>query len=271
MSDGFINVAAGRRICYRVDGGGERPWIVFANSIATDLSVWDEQIAMLAQDFRVLRFDQRGHGQSSNLAGPCSFDDYGSDVLALLDANGIAECAFVGLSMGVPTGLAAMRFAPGRVGAFVAIDGVAKSAPGREAFWTERRTTAQAQGMAEIANGTVARWLPEEPNESNTSAKLREMITATSVEGYAAATEALQDYDYSDTAAQIRCPFLGIVGALDGAMPDAMRAQFGAIPGAEFATIPNAGHLPNFQSPVAFNAVLGPFLDRAVNQTSPEV
>jgi 3-oxoadipate enol-lactonase len=271
MSDGCINVADGRRIRYRVDGCGERPWIVFANSIATDMSIWDEQVAMLAQGFRVLRFDQRGHGQSSNSAGPCSFDDYGSDVLVLLDAQGIEECAFVGLSMGVPTGLAAMRFAPGRVSAFVAVDGVAKSAPGREAFWTERRTTAQAQGMAEIADGTVARWLPGEPDDSITSAKLREMFTATSVEGYAAATEALQRYDYSDIAAQIRCPFLGIAGALDGAMPDAMHAQFGAIPGVEFATIPNAGHLPNFQSPAAFNAVLGPFLEHAAHQTSPEV
>lgn len=248
----------GGRLNFRIDGAEGAPWVVMSNSLLTDLSIWDAQIAPLTKRFRVLRYDQRGHGGSSLPKGPMSFADYGNDLNLLLEDQAIKRCIFVGLSMGVPTGLAALAKAPERFAAFVAVDGVAKSAPGREVFWAERRETARNKGMVEIAKTTVPRWLPGATDAM--IASLQDMVTRTPVEGFVVATSALASYDHVEGLQHLNGPFLGISGAEDGAMPDAVRRQFGDLNDARFADIPRAGHLPNFQRSDAFNDVLMTFL-----------
>ncbi len=244
----------------RLDGDDDAPWLVFANSVLSDLSIWDAQVESLKDRFRLLRYDQRGHGRSSLPAGPMNFEEYGADLLTVLDSCAVDRCIFAGLSMGVPTGLAAHQVAPGRITAFVAVDGMAKST-GRAAFWAERREAAQSAGMGKIADSTAMRWLPGCVDTDPIIAAAKRMIQKTSVEGFSAATHALEGYDFLPALDSIVVPFLGIFGALDGAMPQTMPEQFGAIPGAEFAEIPDAGHIPNFQHPDAFNMVLRSFLD----------
>ncbi len=256
-----IATADGGSLHVRIEGPDDAPCVAFSNSVLSDLSIWDGQAEALKDRFRVLRYDQRGHGCSSLTTGPMNFNGYGADLLAVLDGCGIDRCIFVGLSMGVPTGLAAYRAAPDRFAAFVAVDGMAKST-GRAAFWAERRDTAQNTGMEEIAESTALRWLPGCPDADPTVEAARQMIQKTPVEGFSAATHALEGYDFSAALDAIAVPFLGIFGALDGAMPQTMPQQFGAIPDAEFAAIPAAGHIPNFQNPNAFNQVLGRFLDQ---------
>lgn len=247
----------------RISGPENAPWVVFCNSVLTDLSIWDAQVAALSGRFRTLCYDQRGHGASTLPDGPMTFDGYGADLLALLDHCKVDRCLFVGLSMGVPTGLAACLSRPEMFAGFVVVDGVARSAPGREAFWTERRDTARTKGMETIAQGTVSRWLPGVAADDTRAIRLTQMVMATPVEGFAAATHALQSYDYSAALTDLTCPVLGLAGEKDGAMPDAIRTQFKDIPNVRFDTIPQAGHVPNFQCPEAFNAALEPFLDAA--------
>ena len=263
-----ITLPDGSALQTRIEGPEGAPCLVFSNSVLTDLSVWDAQAAAFADRYRVLRYDQRGHGASDVTEGPMDFTRYGADLVALLDALDIARCTFVGLSMGVPTGLAAFAAAPDRFERFVAVDGISRSAPGREAFWTERRDTARAKGMGEIAEGTAPRWMPGMAPDG--LERLKAMIAATPVEGFAAATHALASYDHSDVVPTLALPFLGITGAEDGAMPEAVRSQFGAVPGARFVDIPGAGHLPNFQSPDAFNAALTAFLEASAKDFTKE-
>lgn len=257
----FIETANGNRLNIHVAGPGNAPWVVLSNSVMTDHTVWSEQVRALEERYNVLTYDQRGHGKSDVTEGPLSFDDYGGDLLAILDACGIDRCTFVGLSMGVPSGLAAYVMSPDRFDGFVVVDGVSRSAPGREAFWTERRDAARAEGMAAAAARTAPNWMPGVDPDDPRMTALRDMITATPVEGFAAATHALGAYDYSHVVGQITCPFRAIFGDKDGAMPDAIRAQFGTVSGATFTGIPEAGHIPNFQRPDAFNAALLSFLD----------
>lgn len=254
-----ISLPDGGQISAQLDGPDGAPVVALANSVLTDFRIWDAQSPTLLPLFRVLRFDQRGHGGSSLPTAPMRFDDYGADVLRVLDAFDVQSCAFVGLSMGVPTGLAAFAQAPERFAAFVAVDGVSKSAPGREAFWLERRETALRDGMDQIAATTLPRWVPGDETSPKAEA-LREMIALTPAQGFAAATKALSSYDTSAALEQMCCPFLGIAGSLDGAMPSAMRDQFDCLPQASFTDIDGAGHLPNFQRPGAFNAALLTFL-----------
>lgn len=251
----------------RIDGPDGAPCVVFSNSVMTDLGIWDRQLAALTDRFRVLRYDQRGHGGSDVTEGELTFDRLGADLLQILDRMEIARVSFVGLSKGVPTGLSALSRAPERFEAFVAVDGVARSAPGREAFWAERRETARARGMAEIAHQTVPRWMPGAAPGDPAALRLDAMIASTPVEGFAAATHALQSYDCSAAVPLIGCPFLGVFGAEDGAMPDAIPAQFGSLPAPAFAAIPGAGHLPNHQCPDDFNRTLRAFLDAETTKT----
>jgi 3-oxoadipate enol-lactonase len=254
-------LSTGANIAFDLSGPEGAPWVVFSNSVLTDFAIWDGQVAALAQEYRILRYDQRGHGGSDAGDDSLSFEDYGADLDALLSELEIGACAFVGLSMGVPTGLAAYARAPERFRSFVAVDGVAKSAPGRAAFWTERRQMAASTGMAEIARLTVERWLPGEDLNAEQAGRLTRMIQKTPVQGFAAATHALSEYDQSGPLAAMAVPFLGIAGAEDGAMPAAMRRQFAAVKTAHFLDVPGAGHLPNFQSPDAFNTALTAFLN----------
>ncbi|SPF81730.1 alpha/beta fold hydrolase [Pseudoprimorskyibacter insulae] len=261
MSAFDFPLPSGGHLHARIDGPEGAPWVVFSNSVMTDLSVWDAQIPTLATRYRILRYDQRGHGRASVPDGPMTFAQYGADLVALLDHLHITDCSFVGLSMGVPTGLAAHAQSPARFTRFVAVDGICRSAPARVAFWTERRDTALGAGMTAIAAQTVKNWLPGTGPNDPMVKRLYDMIAATKAEGFAAATHALQSYDLSDVVPTLTCPVLGLTGTLDGAMPQIVPAQLSAAPNARFATIPDAGHIPNFQAPEAFNAALLAFLD----------
>lgn len=245
----------------QIDGPQDAPWIVLSNSVLTDLNVWNKQRDALSGQYRILTYDQRGHGLSSTSSDPMNFDKFGEDLLRILDACHVDQCSFVGLSMGVPTGLAAYANSPERFARFVAVDGIAKSGKGREEFWLERRTFAQEKGMATLAKDTVSRWMASAPAGSAMSESLEKMIAKTPVKGFVAATFALQDYDYSTVLASITCPFLSLTGSEDGAMPEGMRTQFNNVLNRQFAVIENAGHLPNFQQPAAFNSVLSNFLE----------
>lgn len=54
---------------YQIDGAQNAPWLIFSNSLATNLSMWDEQARALSGPFRVLRYDQRGHGKTGRQKG----------------------------------------------------------------------------------------------------------------------------------------------------------------------------------------------------------
>src|SRR5438105_11623217 len=90
---------------YRIDGAQGARWLIFSNSLATNLSMWDEQARELSGGFRVLRYDQRGHGASEAPPGRYSFELLIADAVALMDALGIGKANFAGLSMGGATAL----------------------------------------------------------------------------------------------------------------------------------------------------------------------
>jgi len=92
--------ANGITMNYQVDGPEGAPWLIFSNSLATNLTMWDDQARELKRAYRVLRYDQRGHGGTDVTAGRYSFDLLLADVIALMDALAIKKAHFAGLSMG---------------------------------------------------------------------------------------------------------------------------------------------------------------------------
>ncbi|MCA8909057.1 MAG: alpha/beta fold hydrolase [Rhodospirillaceae bacterium] len=236
------------------------PWIVFGNSLVTDLSIWDAQAAALAGRYGILRYDQVGHGQSGLPAYQPGFDDLAADLLAVMDAAGVDRAIYDGLSMGIPTGLAAHRQAAHRFAGFVFTDGQAKTAPGGAANWAERIAAAEANGMQSFAAATAERWLTAGA-APEMRARLVAMIAATPLEGFRIGATALMDYDFADELQHIACPTLLVAGEADTALAEGMAAKLKpAIAGSVLHLVPQAGHVPCFEQPDAYTGVLDGFL-----------
>jgi 3-oxoadipate enol-lactonase len=254
--------ANGIAINYRIDGSERAPCIVFSNSLATSLSMWDEQAVALQERFRVIRYDQRGHGETEAPAGRYAFDTLLDDALALMDVLGITKATFAGLSMGGATALGLAERHPGRFERIIVADSPCQSTPQSSQQWEERIAVAQKQGIEALVEPTVARWFPSETVASNPPYldKIRAMIRATPVNGFIGCAAALAAHDYASAVATVKCPTLFIVGEKDGVTPTAMAKLHDKLPGSRFVTLPGAGHISNMDRAGEFNRALREFL-----------
>jgi 3-oxoadipate enol-lactonase len=254
--------ANGIAINYRIDGPERAPWLILSNSLATSLAMWDEQAAALADSFRVLRYDQRGHGGSDAPAGRYPFDTLLDDALALMDALEINKAHFAGLSMGGATALGLAERHPDRFERIVVADSPCQSTPQSSQQWEERIAVAQKEGIEALVEPTIARWFPTETVASNAPHlnKIRAMIRATPVNGFVGCAAALAAHDYASAVASVKCPTLFMVGEKDGATPAAMTKLHEKLPGSRFVALPGAGHISNMDRPAEFSRALREFL-----------
>lgn len=246
----------------RLDGPEGAPWLVFSNSLVSNLSLWDAQVSAFAGRFRILRYDQRGHGGTSVPDAPATIAQLADDAAALMADFSVHDAVFVGVSMGAATGFALAQRHPELVARLVASDGTIASPPGGAQVWQERIDLGQRDGMKAYADVTLPRWFAERSrNEDHPAlAQARAMIEATPLDGFIACARALQDYDFSAGAGVMRQPTLLIAGVEDGAIPAALRALQPQLPDARYVEITDAGHLPGIERPAAFNAALAAFL-----------
>jgi 3-oxoadipate enol-lactonase len=254
--------ANGITINYRIDGAEGAPWLVFSNSLATSLAMWDEQAAALKDSFRVLRYDQRGHGETDAPSGRYPFDTLLADALGLLDALSIKKAHFAGLSMGGATALGLAERHPERVDRIVVCDSPCQSTPASSQQWEERIAVAQKDGIEALVEPTVMRWFPAETVARNPPHldKVRAMIRATPVNGFIGCAAALAAHDYASAVATVTRPVLFMVGEKDGATPAAMRVLSEKLPGSRFAELAGAGHISNMDRPAEFTRAIRDFL-----------
>ena len=217
--------ANGIDINYQIDGPDGAPWIVFSNSLATSTAMWDEQAAGLKNSFRVLRYDQRGHGGTDVPAGRYAFDTLLADALGLIDALSIKKAHFAGLSMGGATALGLAERHPDRFDRIIVCDSPCQSTPQSSQQWEERIAVAQQQGIEALVEPTVSRWFPAETVAKNPPHldKVRAMFRATPVNGFIGCAAALADHDYASAVATVKRPGAVPVGEKDA--PRAGHAQ----------------------------------------------
>ncbi len=246
----------------RLDGREGAPWLVFSNSLLTSLAMWDAQVAALRGSYRILRYDQRGHGGTDVPPASASIEQLAADAVVLLEHFGVERATFVGISMGAATTLCLAGRRNGRVARAVVADGQAKAPPSARAAWDERIALARSDGMAALAEATVRRWFRPTFVAAGPPvlASVRSMIAATPPDGFVACARALQCYDLSDVLPRIAIPVLLLAGADDGAVPAAMRDMQPRIPGAQFREVAEAGHLPNLEQPEAFLTAITEFM-----------
>lgn len=244
----------------RIDGPASATWLVLSNSLGATLEMWEPQVAAFSRRYRVLRYDTRGHGASSMPPRPWTIADLGGDVIALLDALRIEHAHFCGLSMGGATGMWLATHASQRVDRLV----LCNTTPwlGAPQTMTARIAQVRQAGMAPLVDGILQRWFTPEFHALDPAAvdRIRQMLLAAPVEGYANCCEALRDMDQRDDLPRIVRPTLVIAGTEDPSSGiDATRQWAATIPQARVIELP-AAHLSNIGAAVAFNAAVLHFL-----------
>lgn len=249
-------------IHYADDGPADAPVLMFSNSLAANLSMWQVQAAYFSNRFRVIRYDQRGHGGTAVPAGPYTFEQLSGDAVALLDALDIATAHFVGLSMGGMTALGLALDHSDRMASITACNCVAGYAPDGIKVWDERIAAVSKSGLEPILDGTLERWFtaPTRAARPDDMAAVRAMIAATPVQGYLGCCGALKQLNYLERLADITIPTLFIAGTHDlGAPAAAMRDMHERAAGSRYVEL-DAAHVSNIERPAEFNAALDAFL-----------
>jgi 3-oxoadipate enol-lactonase len=249
---------------HEVLGPREAPVLVFANSLGSDLRIWDGVAPAFADRFRVVLYDKRGHGLSDAPSGPYTLDDHLRDLLGLLDHLSVADASVVGLSVG---GMIAQRMAaqaPDRVRALVLCCTAARI--GTPETWAERIASVERAGVESVVPGVLERWFTPayRRDRSEACAGWANMLARTPVQGYAGTCAAIRDADLTGDARAIAAPTLCIAGDQDGSTPpDLVRGTAERIPGARFALIAGAGHIPCIEQPEALTGLIAHHLGEA--------
>jgi 3-oxoadipate enol-lactonase len=256
----FVDV--GELRTHYTPAGDKEPVLVLSNSLGTDFSMWDPQIAEIERHFRILRYDTRGHGQSSVTPADYTIEQLGRDVLGLLDSLRLDRVHFCGLSMGGMIGMWLGIHAPDRLHRLVLCNTAARI--GTKEMWNARIATVRKDGMKSVAAAVIERWFAPGFRASSAEkvARAQRMLENSPPEGYAACCAAIRDMDQRETVAQIKAPTLVIYGASDPVTP-ASEAHFLAeqIRGAVEVELA-AAHLSNVEQADAFTKAVSQFLSQ---------
>ncbi|MFV1592584.1 3-oxoadipate enol-lactonase [Phaeobacter sp. JH20_36] len=247
------------RVNYQLDGTPDGPTLVFANSLGTDLHVWDDVVTRLPPSLRIIRYDLRGHGGTSATPAPYSMGALVRDAERLLDHLGVRDCIFVGLSIGgmIAQGLAVKRL--DLIRGLVLSNTAAKI--GTAAKWQQRIDAIKQDGLDSVADTIMQNWFAPAFYRSPELAHWRAQLLGQSVEGYIGCCAAIAGTDFYTPTSGLRLPTLGIAGSDDGATPaDLVRETVDLIPGSRFELIRRAGHLPCVEQPDIFADRLVTFL-----------
>jgi 3-oxoadipate enol-lactonase len=245
---------------HTVDGPRDAPVVLLSNSLGATRAMWDPQVPVLAERYRVVTYDTRGHGLSPAPSGPYTLDDLVDDVLALLDEVGAERAHVAGLSLGGMTALRLAAREPQRVHRLAVLCTSAKA--DTQAF-LDRAAVVRADGTGPIAPAVASRWLTPSYATAHPElvARLEAMIAGCDDEGYAACAEVVARMDLRDDLGRVTAPTLVVSGAEDQALPpEHQRAIAEGITGAELLSVSPGAHLANLEQPLRVSgALLGHF------------
>jgi 3-oxoadipate enol-lactonase len=254
------------RTNYRFEGPPGAPVLTLTHPLGATLALWDDHAAVLTQRYRVLRYDVRGHGASEVPEGPYTLEQMSSDFFELLDALGITETHFVGVSMGGLIGMTAALGQPERIRSLVLCDTTACYGPAVRPMWEDRLRVAESEGMSpSLVGRTLAIWFTEMYRVAHHKEveRIAAMLRHTDPRGYAAAIRAIGFVDLTERIGAIRRPTLVVVGEEDpGTSPGMARVIHERIAGSELVVLPGSMHCAVVEDSDAFVGALLDFLSR---------
>lgn len=251
-------------LAYSDEGQGAP--IVFLHAFPLNRTTWEPQVAGLADRYRVITIDLRGHGESDAPMWRYTLDQFAEDVKGLLDYLAISNATFVGLSMGGYILFALYRKYPTLIRALVLADTRATAdVPEAKAARFSMAQVAYRRGASALADLMIPKLLGPASltHRKDLQEQLRTVITDNQVSGMIGSLMAMEERpDSTPLLATLTMPTLVIVGEHDAASPpDEVEAMSRHVPGATFVVIPGAGHLSNVDNPEAFNDAIRTFLE----------
>jgi 3-oxoadipate enol-lactonase len=239
------------------DGGGDGEVVVLVGALGTTGEVFAGQVGELGRGRRVLRVELPGHGGSAVLRGAGRIEGIGAAVVGVLDRLGLGRVGFAGVSLGGMVGMWLAAHVPGRVSRLAVLCSSAYRPPA--SAWVERAELVRAEGLAGERERLAGVWFTPafRAGHPETVRRYLDLLVATPPAGYAACCEAIGGMDLRPALHRIAAPTLVVSGMDDPASPpEHGRAIAAAIPGAQFAALPQAAHLANVEQPVAVARLL---------------
>lgn len=247
---------------YATFGDSSNPALIFSNSLGTTYAMWQPQIDALQNDYFIICYDTRGHGQSSAPTGPYHLDQLGQDVINLLDHLNIDKAFFCGISMGGMTGQWLAIHHPHRFYHLMLCNTAAKI--GNKAAWIERAQLVRGQGLETIAATAASRWFTAGfiDTHADIVKELSDTLAAGSSEGYASCCEALADADTRAQLQDIKVAVTVVAGSADPVTTVADgQYMVDHIPNAKLAII-DASHISSIEKPEVFTQYVREYLKK---------
>lgn len=255
---------------HTISGNPAKPAVLMGSSLGTTSRMWENQLPYLEEDFRVVRFDSPGHGQSlegierkaPGESSGATVADFADQVLQLADHLGLESFSYVGLSLGGAIGQQLALDAPERIDKLVLTCTAAKF--GQPQIWQDRAQAVRENGMGWLREPSAGKWYTDGFAGTNAQAQvLLDDLVGLDSQGYAAACDAVSRFDLTDQLKEISAPTLVIAGAQDVSTPPAVVEVLAqGIPNAEFHVVDGAAHLGNIEAPEKFGQLISEFLRR---------
>jgi 3-oxoadipate enol-lactonase len=231
----------GARIWWDQSGTGDPVLLIMGHAYGADM--WYRTVPELAASYRVIRFDNRGAGRSSDPPGPYSVPLMADDALAVLDAASAASAHVYGVSMGGAIALQLALDHPGRVRSLI-LGCTAASAEGtsRGPLLTRARCLLPAAALNRMAWKLL--YGPGTPAARRAEDQQIVRATRSTGRGRRGQLTGAASFDATGRLAEIRIPALVMHGAHDRIVPAASAQQLaGSIAGARLVLFPDAGHV----------------------------
>lgn len=237
------------------------PALVFANSLGTDMRMWNAVLPHLPEDWTCLRMDKRGHGLSDAAPDPYDLTHLAEDLIAAMDYAGLERAVIVGCSVGGLIAQHVALVAPERVTALVLSNTASKLVTA--SVWRERIAGIRARGMAAMADEILPRWFGPAMMARPEADLWRNLLRRTDPQGYMATCDAISRADVTARLAEITQPALVIGGQHDMSTPPEVVERLAAgLPRADLALFEQSGHLPAIEEPAEFAAMIRGFVER---------
>ena len=245
---------------------GSGPPVVMGHSILCSGEIWVNQVPRLAERYRVINIDQRGHGRSVPATSPYELCDMVEDAFAVIDHLEIDRAIWAGLSMGGMVAMHAAIAAPDRVAALLLLDTHAgEETPYKKLKYRAMSIGAKAFGVRPFFPAVIPLLFGRTTMAENQTliADWKPRFEEIHVQSLARAVSVLTCRpSIVGNLGDVKCPSLVIVGEEDASLPAHLSREIAdALPNASLVVIPQAGHLSALEKPEEVTSTMLEFLD----------
>ncbi len=254
-------------MAYRWDGHSHGPIVMMAHAMGTSHRIWDPQVEALADKYRLLRYDWRGHGDTDAPDGPYTLVQFEADAIGLLDALNIPAVHWIGISTGGMIGQGLGINYQSRIKSLTLCNTTSQSDAWYRGWVAERQAVVRESGMEPVWDMTDRLWFTDSYVDSKPTGyhAVRDVFIRTQVAGYLGGTSAVADLAYRDRLNQISCPTHVIAAGADPVTPvERSNDIHERIRGSKLSVIPDQHHFSNVEVPEQFNPLLRQNLDQMI-------